>query len=61
MGGKKVRNRMRLKGYIEMELQKLENQLNQDFERTMSYPAAMGKEGYIRGKIDALKWVLSAD
>ena len=54
MGGKKVRNRMRLKGYIEMEIQKLEDKY-----------AALTKTGqrddYILGWISALKWVLNAD
>jgi hypothetical protein len=57
MGGRKVKNRMKLKAFIEMEIQKLESELRLEYARGYYEP---DKSHYLMGKIDALKWVLNA-
>jgi hypothetical protein len=57
MAGRKVRNRMKLKAFVEIELQKLQSQL--DVLQAPTKQQLFSNADYIRGKIDALKWVLT--
>lgn len=65
MGGRKIRNKMMLKPFIESDLRKLEQQLKNEYPEGFigdySQFDEMTRYRYIQGKIDALKRVLGKE